>query len=138
MGVSWELDDLAATFKHAYGFNTETWLIPTAQPHLALMGKAFKMVQDAGQKDNLIIVYYAGHGGMNSSRQPLWHWSVSILTNQKTAKLTAPTAHLIPNQLRSNGMPFKPYLNRLSLIRSCYWTAAQQPVEPLLMAVGPV
>ncbi|KAL5324544.1 hypothetical protein ACEPPN_009090 [Leptodophora sp. 'Broadleaf-Isolate-01'] len=51
---------------------TETWLIPNAQPHLALMGKAFKMVQEFGMKDSLLIVYYAGHGGMNSSRQPLW------------------------------------------------------------------
>jgi hypothetical protein len=79
MGVEYELDDLAVTFKNAYGFNTETWLIPTTQPHLALMGKAFKMVQDFGQKDNLLIVYYAGHGGMNSSRQPLWTWSAISL-----------------------------------------------------------
>ncbi|KAH7407907.1 hypothetical protein BKA64DRAFT_706308 [Cadophora sp. MPI-SDFR-AT-0126] len=72
MGVQYELDDLAAAFAESYGFKTETWLIPSAQPHLALMGKAFKMVQDFGTKDNLLIVYYAGHGGMNSSRQPLW------------------------------------------------------------------
>ncbi|PVH80663.1 hypothetical protein DL98DRAFT_588255 [Cadophora sp. DSE1049] len=72
MGVQYELDDLAAAFAESYGFKTETWLIPSSQPHLALMGKAFKMVQDFGMKDNLLIVYYAGHGGMNSSRQPLW------------------------------------------------------------------
>ncbi|KAG4431285.1 hypothetical protein IFR05_013229 [Cadophora sp. M221] len=72
MGVQYELDDLATCFAEDYGFKTETWLIPNAQPHLALMGKAFKMVQEFGMKDNLLIVYYAGHGGMNSSRQPLW------------------------------------------------------------------
>jgi hypothetical protein len=76
MQVECELDDLAEIFKISYGFNIETWLIPTTQPHLALMGKAFKMVQDFGKKDNLLIVYYAGHGGMNSSRQPLWTWLV--------------------------------------------------------------
>ena len=74
MGVQYELDDLAAAFAKDYGFKTETWLIPSSQPHLALMGKAFKLVQDFGTKDNLVIVYYAGHGGMNSSRQPLWTW----------------------------------------------------------------
>ncbi|KAK0106924.1 hypothetical protein ONS95_003640 [Cadophora gregata] len=72
MGVQYELDDLAAAFAKGYGFKTETWLIPSTQPHLALMGKAFNIVQDFGVKDNLLIVYYAGHGGMNSSRQPLW------------------------------------------------------------------
>jgi hypothetical protein len=83
MGVEYELDDLAKIFKNAYGFNTETWLIPTTQPHLALMGKAFKMVQDFGKKGNLLIVYYAGHGGMNSSRQPLWTWSALLSTNTR-------------------------------------------------------
>lgn len=89
MGVGWELDDLAKTLKKAYGFNTETWLIPNTQPHLALMGKAFKIVQDFGKKDNLLIVYYAGHGGMNTSRQPLWHWSVCLLNIASVGKLTS-------------------------------------------------
>jgi hypothetical protein len=74
MGVEYELDDLATTFKDSYGFDTETWLIPNHQPHLALMRKSFEMVQNFGNSDNLLIVYYAGHGGMNSSRQPLWTW----------------------------------------------------------------
>lgn len=76
MGVQYELDDLAATFSCAYGFKTETWLIPTQESHIALMGKAFQVVQEFGKADNLLIIYYGGHGLMNGSRQLLWTWLV--------------------------------------------------------------
>jgi hypothetical protein len=39
MGVKDELDDLAKTFEFIYGFETETWLIPTVKSHFALMNK---------------------------------------------------------------------------------------------------
>jgi hypothetical protein len=78
MGVQYELDDLAKTFKSTYSFQTETWLIPTSKSHFALMGKALQVVQDWGKADELLIVYYAGHGLMNPSRQALWTWSVSV------------------------------------------------------------
>jgi len=97
MGVAWELDDLAITLKNVYGFNTETWLIPTTQPHLSLMGKAFKMVQNFGNKHNLLIVYYAGHGGMSPSRQPLWTWSVFSSYRPSSVVLTILIVLLILN-----------------------------------------
>jgi hypothetical protein len=74
MGVQYELDDLAETFKSTYGFETEIWQIPTIKSHFALMGRALQVVQDYGKADNLLIVYYAGHGLMNPSRQALWTW----------------------------------------------------------------
>ena len=74
MGVQYELDDLAKTFRELYGFEIETWLIPAAESHLSLMGKAFTTVQECGKAGNLLIIYYAGHGFMNGSRQPLWSW----------------------------------------------------------------
>ena len=49
MGVEYELDDLAKTFNSTYGFEMETWLIPTGKSHLALMGKALQLVQDLGK-----------------------------------------------------------------------------------------
>ena len=73
MGVQFELDDLAKILT-VYGFETETWLIPTVKSHFALMGKSLQVVQEFGRADNLIIVYYAGHGLMNPSRQALWTW----------------------------------------------------------------
>jgi hypothetical protein len=40
MGVALELEDLAKTFTFVYGFETETWLIPTVKSHVALTAKA--------------------------------------------------------------------------------------------------
>ena len=74
MGVEYELDDLEKVFKNAYGFETETWLIPTFKSHLALNRKAMQFVDDFGNAENLLIVYYGGHGLMNGSRQALWTW----------------------------------------------------------------
>jgi hypothetical protein len=78
MGVEHELNDLAEVFQKAYGFQTETWLIPTLEPHFALMTKALEIVQRFGIENDLLIVYYAGHGLMNDSRQAVWTWSVSV------------------------------------------------------------
>jgi hypothetical protein len=78
MGVEHELNDLAEVFRNAYGFQTETWLIPTLEPHFALMTKALETVQRFGKEDELLIVYYAGHGLMNDSRQAVWTWLVSV------------------------------------------------------------
>jgi hypothetical protein len=74
MGVEWELNDLAEKLASVYGFEAETWLIPTVRAHFALMAKALRVVDEWGKTDDLLIVYYAGHGLMNSSRQALWTW----------------------------------------------------------------
>ncbi|KAE9367715.1 hypothetical protein N431DRAFT_444815 [Stipitochalara longipes BDJ] len=72
MGVQYELDDLAKSFETGYGYATETWLIPSAKSHFALMEKALQVVRNFGKADSLLIVYYAGHGHMNASRQAMW------------------------------------------------------------------
>jgi hypothetical protein len=74
MGVQYELDDLAKSFGTSYGYATKTWLIPSVKSHFALMEKALQVVRDFGKADNLLIVYYAGHGHMNASRQAMWSW----------------------------------------------------------------
>jgi len=82
MGVEYELDDLAKTFESTYGFETETWLIPSTRPHFTLMSKALQVVEEFGKADSLLIVYYAGHGLMNPSRQALWTWYVFCLLKE--------------------------------------------------------
>ncbi|KAF8851278.1 hypothetical protein BDZ45DRAFT_696080 [Acephala macrosclerotiorum] len=72
MGVQYELNDLAKTFKSTYGFDTEIWVIPTAKSLFALNRKTWQFIEDFGNADNLLIVYYAGRGLMNGSRQALW------------------------------------------------------------------
>jgi hypothetical protein len=74
MGVQYELEDLAKCFENIYGYQIETWLIPTTKSHFALMEKALQVVRDYGEADSLLIVYYAGHGLMNASRQAVWSW----------------------------------------------------------------
>ncbi|CZR67342.1 uncharacterized protein PAC_17241 [Phialocephala subalpina] len=71
LGVKHELDNLASTFRH-YGYDTETWLIPTVKSHNLLMKKALQILDDYGSPDDLLIVYYAGHGRMNASRRAEW------------------------------------------------------------------
>lgn len=74
MDVQYEVEDLAKVFESTYGFGTEIWLIPTARSHFALMGKVLQMVEEFGKTNNFLIIYYAGHGLMNSSRQAVWTW----------------------------------------------------------------
>jgi hypothetical protein len=57
-----------------YGFETEKWLIPSADPLFSLMKKAMEMVENYGNSGNLLIVYYGGHGFVNIDRQPIWAW----------------------------------------------------------------
>ncbi|KAK0127369.1 hypothetical protein ONS96_006918 [Cadophora gregata f. sp. sojae] len=71
MNVEWELDDLQKVFRD-YGFNTDRWLIPSKNSHLKLMSKVVDVVEENDGSGNLVIVYYAGHGGINSSRGATW------------------------------------------------------------------
>ncbi|PVH74061.1 hypothetical protein DL98DRAFT_40687 [Cadophora sp. DSE1049] len=73
LGVSWELEDLSRKFHQSYGFKTTTWLIPTSQPLVDIMSKALALVgREAESSGKLLIVYYAGHAAMNSSREQVW------------------------------------------------------------------
>jgi hypothetical protein len=67
-----EVDKLCHVFEKIYGFNVEIWLIPTRRSHHKLMGKALDYIDDYDNKDNLFIVYYAGHGKVNENRQLVW------------------------------------------------------------------
>jgi len=73
LNVVYELEDLESQF-NAYGFNTETWLIPTEKSHRQLMRKAGDFVEQHEGDGSLMIVYYGGHGFINNARQSTWSW----------------------------------------------------------------
>lgn len=52
-----------------YGFTTKKWQILMKNSHLGLMIKTGEFIRDADNDNNLFIVYYGGHGRINSERQ---------------------------------------------------------------------
>lgn len=75
LGVASEVTALSAVFEKQYGFNVETWEIPASEKsHNILMQRALYFLDEHDAKDNLFIIYYAGHGFINQDRQSTWAW----------------------------------------------------------------
>ena len=75
LGVAGEVNALASVFESQYGFNVENWQIPANdKSHHNLMQKALDFLDDYDARDNLFILYYAGHGLINQERQSTWTW----------------------------------------------------------------
>lgn len=75
LGVAGEFNTLSRVFENHYGFNVEIWHIPANdRSHNNLMQKALDFLHDYDSKDNLFILYYAGHGLINEDRQSTWAW----------------------------------------------------------------
>ncbi|KAH8763365.1 hypothetical protein F5882DRAFT_304721, partial [Hyaloscypha sp. PMI_1271] len=71
LGVQQELDALNAVLRD-YGFLTNVFLIPKLSSHWDLMRKTLDFIQDRDNDKNLFVLYYAGHGRINSARQAEW------------------------------------------------------------------
>ena len=81
--LSWEDDDLGVVdevveledvFRKDYGCQTvERWEIPSLKPYSNLEDKLYLFKKNYSSSDNLLIVYYAGHGYLDYSR--LWKWA---------------------------------------------------------------
>ncbi|KAJ4419327.1 hypothetical protein N0V82_005015 [Gnomoniopsis sp. IMI 355080] len=67
-----ELEDLEASFREEYGFNTDVFAIPADNPHLDLMMRIGSLIKDHESEDTLFIVYYGGHAKIDESRQSTW------------------------------------------------------------------
>lgn len=72
LGVIGELTELQTVFKDMYRFDTETWKIPNRKSHNSLVSRMTRFLDDFEADDNLLVVYYGGHGGMNDDRQCIW------------------------------------------------------------------
>lgn len=75
LNVKPEVDDLREVLETTYRFKTDTVLIPSAKSvHLLLMKEVVECVEHWEGSDNLMIVYYAGHGVINDRRQTTFVW----------------------------------------------------------------
>ncbi len=72
LGVRTEVDELEELFQTVYRYRTDTWLIPSTKSHNALVRRIMQALEEADSSDQLLIVYYGGHGYMNEHRQCVW------------------------------------------------------------------
>ena len=78
LGVIEEVIELEGLFRNTYHFETEGWRIPSKRSHNSLAAKILGFLDDYESKDNLLVVYYGGHGEMNDDRQCVWLWLVVL------------------------------------------------------------
>jgi hypothetical protein len=74
LNVQTEIDELFDVFKNYYNFITEHWRIPSRSAHLQLTLMVAEFVKHYHSSENLMIVYYGGHGSINNARQATWLW----------------------------------------------------------------
>lgn len=75
-GVVNEIGELYEVFRQIYHFEVEGWRIPSERSHNTLAAKLLGFLDDYESQENLLIVYYGGHGSMNDDRQCVWSWYV--------------------------------------------------------------
>lgn len=71
-GVQGEIDRLERVFTNDYGFDTETYLIPSENSQRSLQKKIFRFQDDHDRRSELLLVYYGGHGVLNNLNQSIW------------------------------------------------------------------
>lgn len=80
--LRWEEDesvdeDLAAleqVFQKQYKFRTERWHIPTVANPSIKLGVQMASFLEHARANQLLIIYYAGHGYVGSDGQLYWAW----------------------------------------------------------------
>jgi hypothetical protein len=73
-----QLCQLQEVFDILYNYEVEEWKIPPTKPHTKLNEKILEFLTH-DQIGNLLVVYYAGHGGIDKDRDSVWMWYVEIL-----------------------------------------------------------
>ena len=71
-GVQGEIDHLERVFEHDYGFETDLYLIPSQDSQRCLQRRIFFLQEKHDSRDELLVVYYGGHGVLNGLNQSIW------------------------------------------------------------------
>jgi hypothetical protein len=69
-----QLKELQGVFQNDYKFQVEAWEIPSHNDnfYLDLNLKLAHFIREHDGPNNLMIVYYGGHGKLNSDQEALW------------------------------------------------------------------
>lgn len=74
LGVHTELSELQSVLQTYYSFNTQEWRIQSIRSHNSLGLRIMEFLEQFESEDNLLVIYYGGHGYMNDDRQCVWSW----------------------------------------------------------------
>lgn len=73
LNIQYELDMLRNVFDEQFRFATEQWNIPSQNPTRALQAKLYEFQNTHQREDELLILYYGGHGDADRRRGPsIW------------------------------------------------------------------
>jgi hypothetical protein len=72
LDVGSELEELSNCFRQYYSFETETFVIPSANALLHLTLRMCQLIKDHEDPRTLLIVYYGGHARIDDARQSTW------------------------------------------------------------------
>jgi hypothetical protein len=72
LGAEDELNALQDTFVSDLSFQTEIFAIPSHRPYQSLEKRPFDFRQSHPGRDQLFIVYYPGHGGIDNNLRARW------------------------------------------------------------------
>ena len=71
-GVQGEIDNLERVFKRDYGFQTSLYLIPSQNSQRCLQKRIYLLQEEHDRREELLVVYYGGHGVLNDMNQSIW------------------------------------------------------------------
>lgn len=72
LGVGEEIANLGNVLVDQYAFEVRYWQIPVKKSTIKLTKLTVDWTEEHEGDDKLLLVYYAGHGWMDSSRQAIW------------------------------------------------------------------
>lgn len=75
LGCAAEVDDLGRVFRNDFNYSVGSYRIPSRDPQSSLNLKMAQFISECGGDNNLIIVYYGGHGGLENPEETSCTWA---------------------------------------------------------------